>query len=118
MFIYINLVLILTVVKIHKNLYVEMVAGFHQCRWGYRNVSMTKAVVENFRKAKIPLDTMWNDIDYMDKYKDFTNDKERFPLEEWRAFVDELHANGQQYIIIIDLGKIIYDLNIYVLIIS
>lgn len=78
--------------------------GFHQCRWGYRNVSMTKAVVENFRKAKIPLDTMWNDIDYMDKYKDFTNDKERFPLEEWRAFVDELHANGQQYVIIIDPG--------------
>ena len=44
-------------------LYVVIV-GFHQCKWDYRNISMTKDV-ENFKKAKIPLDTIWNNIDYM-----------------------------------------------------
>jgi alpha-D-xyloside xylohydrolase len=78
--------------------------GFHQCRWGYRNVSVVKAVVESFRKANIPLDTMWNDIDYSDRYLDFTHDEERFPLQEWRGFVDELHANGQHYVILVDPG--------------
>ncbi|KAG0620155.1 hypothetical protein M758_4G193600 [Ceratodon purpureus] len=78
--------------------------GFHQCRWGYRNISMTRNVVENYKKAKIPLDTMWNDIDYMEKYKDFTADPVRFPLKELRSFVDELHANQQQYVIIVDPG--------------
>ena len=78
--------------------------GFHQCRWGYRNVSIVRTVVENFKKAEIPLDTMWNDIDYSDRYLDFTHDEERFPLKEWRGFVDELHANGQHYVILVDPG--------------
>lgn len=78
--------------------------GFHQCRWGYRNVSIVKTIVENFRKAKIPLDTMWNDIDYSSRYLDFTHDEERFPLKEWRGFVDELHANGQHYVMLVDPG--------------
>uniref|UniRef100_A0A7I3ZZJ0 Maltase n=1 Tax=Physcomitrium patens TaxID=3218 RepID=A0A7I3ZZJ0_PHYPA len=78
--------------------------GFHQCRWGYKNVTIVKTVVENFKKAGIPLDTMWNDIDYSDRYLDFTHDEERFPLKEWRAFVDELHANDQHYVILVDPG--------------
>jgi alpha-glucosidase/alpha-D-xyloside xylohydrolase len=79
--------------------------GFHQCRWGYRNVSTDRSVVANFKKARIPLDTMWNDIDYAASGdRDFTNDPIRFALTDWRSFVEELHANGQHYVILIDPG--------------
>lgn len=67
-------------------------------------MSVDEEVVASFKKARIPMDTMWNDIDYSDKYKDFTNDKVRFPLGKWRAFVDALHADGQHYVILVDPG--------------
>jgi alpha-glucosidase/alpha-D-xyloside xylohydrolase len=78
--------------------------GFHQCRWGYETVDDLKSVVANYKQAQIPLDTIWSDIDYMDAYKDFTFDPVRYNEKDVRAFVEELHANGQQYVPILDPG--------------
>ena len=76
--------------------------GFHQCRWGYKNWTMVKDVVTNFKNYGIPLETIWTDIDYMFQYRDFTNDPNTFSYAEGQAFLEELHANGQHYVPIVD----------------
>ena len=53
--------------------------GFAQSRWGYRNEADIRKVVEDYRRAGIPLDMFNMDIDYMERYKDFTVDEKAFP---------------------------------------
>ncbi|KAI9369323.1 glycosyl hydrolases family 31-domain-containing protein [Aspergillus egyptiacus] len=76
--------------------------GFHQCRYGYRDIFEVAAVVSNYSRANIPLETMWTDIDYMDHRKVFTLDADRFPLQRVRALVDYLHQRDQHYIVMVD----------------
>ncbi|KAK3620594.1 hypothetical protein LTR56_023307 [Elasticomyces elasticus] len=76
--------------------------GFHQCRWGYENISVMESVVQGYRDANIPLEVLWNDLDIYELYRDFTNDANTFPVDAFQDFIDGLHANGQHYIPIID----------------
>jgi len=55
-------------------------------------------VVDNYRKFGIPLETVWNDIDYMFQYRDFTNDPNTFGIEASKSLFDKLAANNQHYI--------------------
>ncbi|KAL5119889.1 hypothetical protein ACEQ8H_002251 [Pleosporales sp. CAS-2024a] len=75
--------------------------GFHQCRFGYKSVEEVAAVVANYSMAKIPLETMWTDIDYMDGYKVFTLGQ-NFPLDKMRSLVSSLHSNNQHYVLMVD----------------
>ncbi|VDD95288.1 unnamed protein product [Enterobius vermicularis] len=46
--------------------------GFQLSRWGYETLDDMKEAIERTQNASIPLDVMYSDIDYMDRYKDFT----------------------------------------------
>lgn len=76
--------------------------GFHQCRWGYENISVIQGVVDAYRAANIPLECMWNDIDIYELYRDFTNDENTYPAAGMQDFIAGLHANNQHYVPIID----------------
>lgn len=56
----------------------------------------------SYSDAGIPLETMWQDIDYMDRRRVFSVDPERFPMDIQRDFVDELHARDQHLIVMVD----------------
>ncbi len=76
--------------------------GFGQSRWGYKNESDIRRVADEYAKADIPIDMIYMDIDYMERFKDFTVDEEAFP--EFPAFVSEMRENGIHLIPIIDAG--------------
>ncbi|CCA73687.1 related to alpha-glucosidase b [Serendipita indica DSM 11827] len=76
--------------------------GLHQCRYGYQNYLEVAQVVANYSAANIPLETMWTDIDYMYERLVFTNDPNYFPMARMREIVSDLHARGQQYIVMVD----------------
>ncbi|EGG17368.1 hypothetical protein DFA_08363 [Cavenderia fasciculata] len=78
--------------------------GWHQCRWGYTSIEETAQVVANYSLHGIPLETMWNDIDYMNAYMDFTLDPVNFNQTAVRALIDQLHENNQHYMMIVDPG--------------
>lgn len=78
--------------------------GFHLCRWGYHNVSDTQAIIDSMREANIPLEVQWNDIDYMQGFRDFTTDPERFPQKEFAQMIQGLKDHHQHYIPIIDMA--------------
>ncbi|MCR5311324.1 MAG: alpha-glucosidase [Lachnospiraceae bacterium] len=76
--------------------------GYGQSRWGYKDASDIRDVRDNYRKLGIPLDMIYMDIDYMQDFKDFTVNPERFP--DFEAFVREMKEDGIRLIPIIDAG--------------
>lgn len=53
--------------------------GFQQCRYSYYPENNVRTLAQKFRDNDIPCDMLYLDIHYMDKYKVFTWDNERFP---------------------------------------
>ena len=76
--------------------------GYQQCRWSYETADAVREVVRKHRENNVPLDAVYLDIDYMERYKDFTIDENSFP--EFPAFVDEMKKENIHLVPIIDAG--------------
>lgn len=76
--------------------------GFHQCRWSYFPDERLRELARNFRQRQIPCDALWLDIDYMDGYRVFTWDKERFP--DPKGLIEDLGQQGFKVVTIVDPG--------------
>ncbi|XP_051208096.1 uncharacterized protein [Lolium perenne] len=76
--------------------------GYHQCRWSYDSSEKVLKVVRTFREKGIPCDVVWMDIDYMDGFRCFTFDSNRFP--DPKSMVDDLHSIGCKSIWMLDPG--------------
>lgn len=74
--------------------------GFQQCRYSYYPDSKVREIADQYRARHLPCDVIWLDIHYMDGYRDFTFDPERFP--DPKATNDYLHEHGFHSVWIVD----------------
>ena len=86
--------------------------GYGQSRWGYKTEDDFRTVVKKYRENHVPLDMVYMDIDYMQDYKDFTVNEERFP--DFEGFVQDMKKEKIHLVPIIDAGvKVEKDYDIY-----
>ena len=76
--------------------------GFQQCKWSYYPESEVRAITTKMRELRIPCDAIYLDIDYMDGFRCFTWDKEKFP--DHKKMIDDLKNQGYKTVVIIDPG--------------
>jgi alpha-glucosidase len=76
--------------------------GYHQCRWFRYTQDAVEQLAERHRDHRIPCDTLWLDIEYMDGYRVFTWDTESFP--DVAGMLKRLSDKGFRVITIVDPG--------------
>lgn len=76
--------------------------GYHQSRWGYDSEETFRELAAKFKEYKIPCDALHFDIDYMERYKVFTWNKERF--NDPALLLSDLKKQGIKAVTIIDPG--------------
>lgn len=76
--------------------------GYGQSRWSYMTADEVRDVVKKHRELGIPLDSVYLDIDYMERYKDFTLNDETFP--DFAEFNKEMKEQNIHLVPIIDAG--------------
>jgi len=77
--------------------------GYHQSRWSYQTEARVRKLARDFREVyRVPCDCIHLDIHYMDGYRCFTWDSERFP--DPKKKIADLHAMGFKIVTIIDPG--------------
>jgi len=75
--------------------------GYQQCRWSYMSEARVREVTSGFRKRSIPADVIYLDIDYQDRNRPFTVNRQTFPTLE--QMVKDLGQEGWKTVLITDL---------------
>ena len=76
--------------------------GNQQSRYSYYPDSLAEEVVRKYRADDLPLDVLHLDIHFMNAFRPFTWDPQRFPNP--KAFTDRLRAQGVKVVTIVDPG--------------
>lgn len=76
--------------------------GYHQSRWSYRTQNKVLEIAKTARHHRLPMDAIHLDIHYMDRYRVFTWNPEKFSEPE-RLHV-ELAQLGVRTVAIVDPG--------------
>ncbi len=76
--------------------------GYQQSRWSYGSDDEVRHVAAQLRAHRIPCDVLYLDIDYMDGYRVFTFDRERFP--DPARLIADLRAEGLRTVTSVDPG--------------
>jgi alpha-glucosidase len=74
--------------------------GYQQCRYSYYPESRVRRLADTFRQKRVPADAIWLDIHYLDNYKPFTWNHERFP--DPKKMIGDLAREGFQLVTIVD----------------
>src|SRR5688500_17488784 len=74
--------------------------GLHQCRYSYYPESKVRFIADNYRQRRIPADTIWLDIHYLDGYAPLTWDATRFPNPA--GLIGDLRKQGFRTVTIVD----------------
>ncbi len=80
----------------------EWALGFQQCRYSYFPHERVTEIADRIRSEQIPCDTLYLDIHYMDGYRVFTWDGERFP--DPASLISDLRQRGFRLVTIVDPG--------------
>ncbi|MGG6432531.1 glycoside hydrolase family 31 protein [Anoxybacillus sp. D401a] len=76
--------------------------GYHQSRYSYETEQEVRELIHTFRTKRIPLDAIYLDIHYMDEYRVFTFDQNRFPHP--KSLVQYANEQGVRIVPIVDPG--------------
>ena len=76
--------------------------GYHHSRWGFRTDSEVSAVLDGFTERGIPISAIHLDIDYLDGYRVFSIDEERFGAVE--KLSDHAATGGTRLVAIVNPG--------------
>ncbi|KKI92695.1 alpha-glucosidase [Bacillus sp. SA1-12] len=76
--------------------------GYHQSRYSYETEAEVRELVQTFIDKEIPVDAIYLDIHYMDGYRVFTFDRDRFPNPD--KLIKDLIEAGIHVVPIVDPG--------------